>query len=305
MIVFLCEEGWTFLIQDILPCLGRPYKVFTRDGWTESHLSKTDVLVSAHGLRPWINEAAVEAGKRGIPSLLLQDGVVEWRHTYERGNGTEELIRYQPCHFGHFAAFGPLWAQLVQFWNPAVRCHVIGNSRFDGLSSKRKESNGKLVIATARTPFMHKAQKGEVIQALIDIKETLEILGIEPVWRIPETLGDCLQVENVSSVSRKRNTIYEDLVEGAGLLSFRSTLCIEAMLLGMPVCVVDYASLPQFFYATWNISRREQIAPTVHKLLRPSPQELLHQSWILSQLHPFHAGSSKRAAELIESLCWK
>lgn len=303
MIAFLCEEGWSFLIEDILPCLGRPYRILTKEDWTEACLLETDVLVSAHGLRPWINHAAEAAGKRGIPSLLLQDGVIEWRHTYQSENASKGVIRYQPCYFGHFAAFGPLWAQLVQFWNPAVRCHVIGNPRFDSLPSKRSESNGKLVIATARTPFMHDVQKKELMRALIDIKETLETLGIEPVWRIPETLASQLQVEKVSSVSRKEKTIYEDLMGAAGLISFRSTLCIEAMLLGIPVCVVDYANLPQFFHSTWSISRRDQIAPTVRSLLAPSSQELLHQSWILSQLHPFQAGSSARVAELIESLC--
>jgi hypothetical protein len=305
MIAFLCEEGWSFLIQDIFPCLGRPYKIFTREDWTEACLAEADIVVSAHGLRPWINDAAMAAAKKDIPSLLLQDGVVEWCHTYQSKNASEGLVRYQPCHFSHFAAFGPLWAQLVQFWNPAVQCHVIGNPRFDGLQFRGGESNGKLVVATARTPFMHEAQKREVKQALIDIKETLETLGVEPVWRIPEILAEGLGVGKNSSVSRKQKTIYDDLEGAAGLLSFRSTLCIEAMLLGIPVCVVDYSNLPQFFYATWNISRRDQIAPTVQRLLVPSPPELLHQSWLLSQLHPFHSGSSKRAAELIETLCRK
>ncbi len=122
---------------------------------------------------------------------------------------------------------------------------------------------------------MHQAQKKEVQKALIDIKETLDTLGVEPVWRIPETLAGGLRLDKISSVSRKRKTVYDDLEGAAGLLSFRSTLCLEAMLLGIPVCVVDYSHLPQFFYATWNISRRDQIAPTVQSLLAPSPPELL------------------------------
>lgn len=257
------------------------------------------VLVS----REWsvdIRHAAIAARRQGIPVVYLMDGVIEWYYFWNNwGFVKPEGTLLQPLIANHLCVIGQHPARVLAALGLADNIHVVGMPRLDGLKRRRvidRDLPRQIVIATAKTFGHNTAHKVYVRAALRDLKSWFDgHPGIVPVWRISEELAEELGV-----VASAEGTIEAALETASGVISFTSTVLLEAMRIGVPTAQIDYRAVPQYVQTAWEIRNPEQIEIVVQELLYPPAEKLAYQEICLNdELEPGDA--SARLAEVLRS----
>ena len=88
-----------------------------------------------------------------VPVLVLADGVLEYRNTWEHPGIPQGCI-FQPVCGHKLACVGRGQARVIESWGNPGRCEVVGMPRLDHLSTNaappvRTEGPFRLLIATA------------------------------------------------------------------------------------------------------------------------------------------------------------
>lgn len=253
--------------------------------------------------REWnidIRRAAIAARRQGIPVVYIMDGVIEWDyfwHNWEyikpEGTVLQPLIASDLCVIGQHPA------RVLAALGLAEKIHIVGLPRLDGLKRRRvvdRDLPRQIIIATAKTFGHNIAHKVYVRAALRDLKRWFDgHPGIVPAWRISEEVAGELGV-----VASTGGTICDALEMASGVISFTSTVLLEAMRIGIPTAQIDYRAVPQYVQTAWEIRNPEQIESVIQELLYPPAEKLAYQEICLNdELEPGNA--SKRLAEVIRS----
>ena len=253
--------------------------------------------------REWnadLRHAAIQARRAGIPVICIMDGVIEWAYMWENwGYIKPEGTLLQPLIASHLCVIGRHPARVLAALGLAENIHIVGMPRLDGLKRRRvidRDLPLQIVIATAKTFGHNTAHKVYVRAALRDLKSWFDgHAGIVPVWRISEELAEELGV-----VASTGGTIEDALETASGVISFTSTVLLEAMRIGVPTAQIDYRAVPQYVQTAWEIRNPEQIESVVQELLYPPAEKLAYQDICLNdELEPGDA--SERLAEVIRS----
>lgn len=253
--------------------------------------------------REWsidIRHAAITARRQSIPVVYIMDGVMEWDYFWHNwGFVKPEGTVLQPLIASDLCVVGQHPARILAALGLAERIHIVGMPRLDGLKRRRvidRDLPRQIVIATAKTFGHNTAHKVCVRAALRDLKCWFDgHPEIIPVWRITEELA-----EELGIVASTGSTITDVLETASGVISFTSTVLLEAMRIGIPTAQIDYRAVPQYVQTAWEIRNPEQIESVVHELLYPPAEKLAYQEICLNdELEPGDA--SKRLAEVIRS----
>ncbi len=70
------------------------------------------------------------AVERGIPTLILADGILEYRNTWEHPQLPAGSL-FQPVLGHKIACLGRSQARILESWHNGNRCEVTGSPRFD------------------------------------------------------------------------------------------------------------------------------------------------------------------------------
>lgn len=243
-----------------------------------------------------------------IPSLVLQDGILEWRCQYENplfgaGGGAPQ---HQPVLADKIACLGNQSARQIATWGNAHKVEVSGMPRLDYLLGhdfpSPKRPGSRILIMTAKSAGFTDEQKAITLQSLRDVKAYLEGLqGVEQVWRIGRSLAEALGVEN-----RFRAVSSQELVsvlqEVDAVVTTPSTAMLEAMILRRPVAALDYHNVPRFVPTAWTISSREHIPKTVAELLHAPLRKLEFQGDCLRDCLALDGPAAEKVARLIEKM---
>lgn len=242
------------------------------------------------------------AKSHGIPSLVIQDGILEWRCQYENpsfgyGGGAPQ---HQPVMADKIACIGFQSARQIAAWGNAHKVEVTGMPRLDylqGRSGTRKSTNTILVM-TAKKPGFTPEQTDITLKSLRDLKGYFETRDdIDVVWRITKGLDRELGVENrlKSLDSADLVTVLENV---DAVITTPSTAMLEAMLLDLPVALLDYHNTPRFVQTAWAITCQSQIECMVSDILDPLAVKMMHQRDCLQDTL-FLGQASQRVADLI------
>jgi hypothetical protein len=259
-----------------------------------------NVIVLSREWNTELRHASIQARRTGVPVIYVMDGVIEWAHMWENWSYIKpEGTLLQPLIANHLCVIGQHPARILAALGLAERIHVVGMPRLDGLKSRRvidRDLPRQIVIATAKTFGHNTAHKVYVRAALRDLKSWFDgHPGIVPVWRISEELAEELAV-----VASAEGTIEAVLETASGVISFASTVLLEAMRIGVPTAQIDYRAVPQYVQTAWEIRNPEQIESVVQELLYPPAEKLAYQDICLNdELEPGDA--SARLAEVIRS----
>ncbi len=188
-----------------------------------------DLVCVADVLAPR-NIAIVRAARaRGIRTLLMMDGVVEWRNTFANPLAGPEFLRPAPVDFVCCATSDDE-RHLRAFGNDAT---ATGLPRLDGLQPVERDPRGPVLVATANTPWFSESERTALIAALGDIGREAERRSIPIRWRLTGGLDRVLGVENHAGSLR-------GAMSGTrAVISTPSTLLLEAELAGLPLGVLD------------------------------------------------------------------
>ena len=214
----------------------------------------TAAVAVADCLSPVCRHALRLARERGLPTVLLMDGVCEWRNTYLNPRVGPAFLSPAPVH--EIACGGELDRRLLTAMGNTAR--ATGLPRLDGAPRDLAPcADGPLLIATARTPWFTPRERERVLTALEAVRDEAARLSLALRWRIPDVAAAML------GVSPDHAPLGESLRASRAALTLPSTLLSECMLAGLPTGLLHPFDTP-----TWHTAPRvwggEACAPTEH-----------------------------------------
>lgn len=279
--------------------------------WTPETVrqSSPDVLITP--ANDWFESynCVNEARKLSIPTLLLMDGIIEWRHQWANPKyGAGDGVPYdQPIVTDKVACLGWQTARTFETWGHVGKCEIIGSPRFDTYITspvKRITHDGprRLLIMTANTPGFTDEQTTLAEQALLDIKNYLSSQSAwKPIWRVRGGLDKKLQLHD-EFLELRSQSLREVMAQADAALTTPSTVLLEAMLAGLPTAMLDYTNSPPYVTAAWAITARDHIQPVLDDLLAPPKARMVFQDEMLHNNLACSSPASDRMVYLVKEM---
>jgi hypothetical protein len=284
---------------------------FVYDGaWAPDAMirSAPDIVLCVNDYAFDIARCLDAAREAGIPSLVFQDGILEWRCQYENplfgsGGGAPQ---HQPVLADKIACIGAQSARQIAAWGNPGAVEVTGMPRMDALLSRIpppvKKPGKRILVMTAKNPGFTEAQTAVTLRSLSDVREVLESMGdVETIWRVSKNVERTLGVENQFRELSALD-LADVLEKSDAVITTLSTAILEAMLLKRPVAALDYHNVPRFVPTAWTVTAPGQIRQVVESLLAPTGTLLAFQEDCLHDCLSCERPASPRAAELIRRL---
>lgn len=247
-----------------------------------------------------------------IPILILSDGIIEYRNTWEHPELVDGSI-FQPL-FGHkLACIGRGQARIVESWGNAGKCEVVGLPRLDETGVAPAVNNSgpfRLLVATANTPAFDEDQRRLVVRALkglknwfsghTEIRNSSSNRPIEVVWRLSDGLGSELEIgEEVDPDNDPRPPISDVIESVDAVITTPSTIYLESVLRKRPTALLDFHNSPKYFSAAWEIGSEDRIGQVVDELANPPNHKMLFQEFVLQDQLEIGSPATARMVKLI------
>jgi hypothetical protein len=264
-----------------------------------------DVVLCANDFYYGVSRCLDAAREDGIPSLAMQDGILEWRCQYENplfgsGGGAPQ---HQPVLADKIACIGHGSARHIASWGNSAKVEVTGMPRLDYLLPleplPRRHTGSRILVMTAKKPGFTEAQTRVTVRSLLDLKNYLASFpGIDVAWRLTKNLSTELGVENQLR-SLGGEDLTHQLSQVDAVITTPSTAMLEAMLVGRPVACLDYHNTPRFVSTAWTISSPEHIGGVVAEILDPPAAKVAFQGECLQDSLLCAGPASTHVAELV------
>jgi hypothetical protein len=257
-----------------------------------------------HALRKWHTQ-------NRIPILVLADGILEYRNTWEHPGLVDGSI-FQPL-FGHkLACIGRGQARTVESWGNVGRCEVVGLPRLDSIDRDRippTKSEGplRILVATATTPAFDQNQRQTVVESLQQLKtwalanQSVNGRPIELIWRLSDGLesqigvGDDLDLES-------RTPLGEVIESVDATICTPSTLYLESVIRRRPTALLDFHGSPQYVTSAWTISAAQHLDFVIPELAAPPQAKMLFQESVLLDQLECRTPAAPRMLALAEQM---
>lgn len=271
-------------------------------------LAKPDLVLCVNDYPVDVVRCLDAARAHHIPSLVLQDGIFEWRCQYENplfgtGGGAPQ---HQPVIADKIACLGRQSARQIAAWNDDAKPEITGMPRLDFLFSRESQAPQKpgktILVMTAKNPGFTEEQREVTLRSLIDVKAHLASRSdLKVLWRVSKGVAKELEVENqlhqISSLE-----LVTVLNQADAVITTLSTAMIEGMIVGRPVAALDYHNVPRFVPTAWTISAPTHIASVVNEILEPAATKMAFQQDCLADCVECDAKSAQRVVELIKKM---
>lgn len=294
-------------VRPVAEAMGGEAEFVQSEEWSPDVLERArpDLVLCVND---WPDEiaACLDAARQArIPSLVLQDGILEWRCQYENplfgaGGGGPQ---HQPVLADKIACLGAQSARHIASWGNADKVEVTGMPRLDHLLARRVpppvRPGRRILVMTAKNSGFTPEQRAITRRSLEDVKAHLGSLSdVQVRWRIGRDLAESLGVPNEFRTADSEELA--SILSGVdAVVTTPSTALLEAMLAGRPVAALDYHNVPRFVATAWTISAGEQIAPVLAELLDPSPRKIAFQEMCLRDSLECNGPAAPRVARLI------
>ena len=297
-------------VAPVEACAG-PAAAFVYDGAMDPAAmlaARPDCVLCVNDFPYEISVCLAEARRARIPSLVIQDGILEWRCQYENplfgeGGGAPQ---HQPVLADKIACLGAQSARQIAAWGNPGRVEITGMPRLDHLLAQAppapRRPGKRILVMTAKKPGFTPAQTAVTLESLRDMKAYLETRGdLEVVWRLSKGLDETLGVENrLQDISGLELAALLRTVDA--VITTPSTALLEAMLLGRPVAALDYHNVPRFVQTAWTIAAPAHIAPAVTELLDPPGRKMAFQEDCLNDSLACDGPAAPRVWALIRAM---
>lgn len=241
----------------------------------------TRVVVVTDLLDPRSVRALRMARRVDARTVLMMDGLVEWRNTFANPRTGEGFLRPAPVDV--VCCSGLVDARTLTVLGNLAR--PTGLPRIDATFQPMGEPGDKapVLVATANTPAFTDEERERLLAALGELKQAGHWSRTRLIWRLTGTLADDLGVRN------HPGTLREALTACSAVVTTPSTLMVEAMRAGRPTAILHANPTPLWQPAPWvwqpverepgTPERVDAVDPVVRGLTRwvDSPERLLRQ----------------------------
>lgn len=268
--------------------LGRRGLRAVRDGVMVDESTAVVVVMDTTSTRArW---ALRQARKRGVPTILLMDGIVEYRNTF-----------LNPALEPGFLESSPVDVIACAGENDRLRLKSLGNRAVaTGLPRlERMErcvvSGESVLVATAKTPAFGDKEHELLVAALGRVRAELEAVGVPTIWRLTGGLETEIGVENDS------RTLGDALSASRAVITTPSTVLVEAMLSGRPTALLHPFETPRWQEAAWILDGAVDRSE-IRSLIEPSAERLVRQEASLAALFACDPSPTEALAALCDEL---
>lgn len=278
--------------------------------------SEVDVVVTLDNYYLPAVERAWELVRRQTPVLVLADGILEYRNTWEHPQIAPGAM-FQPAVGQKVACIGRAQARMLESWGNLGKCEVVGLPKLDRLLGRTIRPSApdrplRLMIATARTPSFTPAQHAFLVAALVDLRAALRSANspappaenrraIDVVWRLTGELAGRIGLTEAEQKSGGGD-LGDVLATCDAVVTTPSTVMMEAMLIGLPVALLDYQNCPHFVPAAWTITARDHLPGVLEELRSPPLAKLLYQRAVLHDNLECRSPAAPRLVRLIAEM---
>lgn len=296
-------------IKPVEKALEGKVKFVYKKEWIEEDIQREqpDIVIGINEFHLEIAKCYRIAQTLNIPTLTIQDGILEWRFMFENelydGNGAG-VPMHHPVIADKYACIGYTMANIISSFGNENKVEVVGMPKLDGLKPMQLTPNENrigvknVLIITAAKPWFTETQKVVVLEMMLDLKRYFKNNERYNVtWRITKLLDKELDLET-SFTSKKTAEITTQINESDIVISTTSTAIIEAMRCGKPVAKIDYFRNPELLPTTWNINKYDDIDYVLYQMSNLSLPMCWHQNFLLSS----HCVNSTNAAERMADL---
>ena len=260
----------------------------TPDRQIRAVTAATALVVVADLATPVSLRSLRDARELGIPSLLLMDGIVEYRNTFVNPRVGEGFLRPAPAGAVACAGEGDR-ARLETFGN---RAFATGLPRLAPITAMPPPGGASVLVATARTPAFNEEEWGLLVDALEQVRDWLCELGVAARWRLTGGLDGRLGVTN------EAGTLRGALAGSSAVITTPSTLLVESMLAGRATALLHPFATPRWQEAAWVLDGGP-VEATLRDLVGADSERMARQGELLAALHQ----GERPAAEALADLC--
>jgi len=269
-----------------------------------------DLVITFEASNPQRGLVVAEMVRRNIATLLIMDGIQEWRNTWSRTRGVRKRPLNQPVLAHKVACLGRLDARLYESWGNVGKCEVVGAPRLDDLVKQHFPMRTtpiegrpmRLLVMTARTPGFTPEERDITLQSLKDLRDHLSTReDIQVIWRLSKGLHVELKVKNTFN-SATGEELHQLLPQVDAVITTPSTAQLEAMLVGLPVALLNYHLVPVYTPAAWEIKCAQHIEKVLEDLRNPPLERMLYQDFCLHDALECYTPALPRLIELIETM---
>lgn len=282
--------------------------VYTSD-WTVEVIEREqpDIVIGINEYHAEMAKCYQYAKSKNIPTLTIQDGILEWRFMFENPIYDADNVGV-PMHYpvlaDKYACIGHSFAHIIAELGNYGKVEITGMPRLDIVNKEPKPNNERkkiLVISTSK-PWFNEDQEKVSIQSLKDLRDYFDTReDIEPIWRVTKTLFLDLNVKS-SFKNKETKEIVEQIKESDAVIAMPGTAVLEAMRVGRPTAQIDYFNIPKFVFTAWNIFHKSHIHTVVDQLLCPTNRQMWVQETFLRSMCIPDSNSADRVAELIRKM---
>tara|TARA_X000000368_G_scaffold418149_1_gene416784 strand:- start:7483 stop:8703 length:1221 start_codon:yes stop_codon:yes gene_type:complete len=278
-----------------------------------------DIILTVSDWRACIAKILLKAKEIKIPSIMFQDGSLDWiiQNEGDLYGGSGGATHFHPILTDKMAVMGFQSQRIISSWDKTnyKKTEVVGapilQNQIDfcknlrnqkNINRKKHKTTKNILITSTRQGWFSENQKYAVIHALKDLKRFFEnIEDVNITWRLSRNLSKIIGVEN----QMKDKLSYELIPliqESDYVISSQSTVVFEAMIHGKPVVIFDYLNVPRYYNTAWFINSKSQIAKVIESLFANEPSRLIFQEYTLNDVLLMNKNSIKMSEKLIKKM---
>ncbi len=206
-------------------------------------------VVVIHDSFACMNALAVRQARRiGATTVLVMDGLVEYRNTFVNPWSGEHFLRPAPVDVIACAGeidrgiLGDLGNDAVATGLPRLARPGMAGGSAGPLPLPDRPA---VMVATANRPSFNDDERQRLVSALVAMRASLEALGVPVVWRLTDDLDGQI------GVIRDTRPLRTALADVSAVITTPSTLMVEAMIAGRPIGLLHAHPTPLWQPATW------------------------------------------------------
>lgn len=238
-----------------------------------------------------------QARRLGACTVLLMDGITEYRNTFLNPNVGPDFLRPAPVDV--VACAGAVDRdRLARLGNDAV---VTGLPRLDAVRPTPLPASPTVLVSTARTPSFSDHERSLLVSALRALRDRLALLGAQVRWRL--TGGLELELDVPPDVA----SLAASMRWARAVITSPSTLLVEAMKAGRPALLVHPFDAPCWPRAAWRLDAAclgspGAIEAELASLLDPTAEDLQRQHRVLAAMHQQDPPAAEAVADVLATL---
>jgi len=264
-----------------------------QDARITAALARARVVISQTYPRPEANRWIFEARRKGVPTLLLVDGPLEWSNVHAnpslRRPGAEAArALFQPIVHDAVATIGPAQSRFIAHRNSGrgIAFMSYANHRIRTAATasalSAPEAAFDFLLTTAREAAFDEAERAALIRALSACAEALAAAGYAVLARIPdEAIRRAVERAIPSARFDAEGTFADAVGRCRGVIGTPSSVLLEAMHHERPTATLVFRDGPLLYPTGWLFGGFTDWRAGFASMLARTPERMALQREVL------------------------